>query len=444
MEIESISVIGLGKLGSCIAAVLAYKGFNVIGVDVDIDKVKCINRLEPPVYEPGLAEVMAKTNGRLKATTDYSEAVSQSNATFIVVPTPSMKSGRFSLQFVKKAINGISKTLKEKKEFHLVVLNSTVSPGSMDGSVKPFLEKMTGKKCGKELGLCYNPEFIALGNVVQGLLKPDLVLIGESDPMSGALLEQVYSKVCENNPPIERMNFINAEIVKLSINSYITMKISFANMLAELCEKIPGGDVDVVSRAVGRDSRIGPKYLKGGLGYGGPCFPRDNRAFVEFAKRYGVNALLPKATDSINKRQIDRVVRALVNTGIKPPSHVAVLGLAYKPDTNVIEESQGLLLAAELSKKGYRVSAYDPAAGREASKALENNVKIHESLQSCLEEAEAIIIATPWREFEDIPLELLKNKPIIDCWRTLKPKVQEGAKDLRYIPLGVYTLSHGK
>ena len=174
----------------------------------------------------------------------------------------------------------IGEALRTKSGYHLVVVTSTVMPGSTGGELQKALEHASGRKVGPELGLCYNPEFIALGSVVRDMLHPDLILIGESDAKAGQMLAELYMRSTNNSPPIYRMNFVNAELSKISINTYVTTKISYANMLAELCDHLDGADAEVVAKTIGDDSRIGRKYLTGAIGYGGPCFPRDNRAFA--------------------------------------------------------------------------------------------------------------------------------------------------------------------
>jgi UDPglucose 6-dehydrogenase len=249
----------------------------------------------PPVKEPYLAEMIAANRERLSATENYEAAILSTEATFIIVPTPSEPDGTFTLRYVMSTAEKIGAALRKKQGWHLVVLSSTVMPGSTGDRLLPALERHSGKKCGVDFGLCYNPEFIALGSVIRDMLKPDMILIGESDTRSGDILEKFYSGVCESNPQIQRMNFVNAELTKLSVNTFVTTKISYANMLAQVCETLPGADADVVTAALGCDSRIGPKYLKGALGYGGPCFPRDNVAFSALARTNGVPApLRPK------------------------------------------------------------------------------------------------------------------------------------------------------
>jgi UDPglucose 6-dehydrogenase len=427
-------VIGLGKLGLCIAAVLALRGFKVIGVDIDKSKVDQVNSGRSPIVEHGLEDLIRQNAKNLKATTNHYEAVKETQATFVIVPTPSESDGSFSLKFVTDALEKVGKAIADKDSYHLVVINSTVSPGSMENRIKPFLEEVTGKKCGTDFGLCYNPEFIALGDVIRGLLEPDFVLIGESDPLAGCILADMYRHICTNNPPIERTSFINAEIAKIAINSYITMKITFANLLAEICENTVGADVDEVTRIIGRDSRIGAKYLKGGLGYGGPCFPRDNIAFARFAEFVGVKAELPIIVHQTNLSQVKRVIKRLWQLNLKPGTKIGILGLSYKPDTPVVEESQSIMLAKELSSLGYVVHVYDPLALEEARKVLGDTVIYDKTLDDCVKNVDVIVLATPWKLFKTIDP---KGKIIIDCWRLLRDR-EDLKKNNQYIPLGMY------
>ena len=434
MALTNISVIGLGKLGLCLGAVLASKGFTVVGVDVDESKIALINKGESPIYEPGLGNLIRANRKRLIATSDYDYAIYESQATFIVVPTPSERSGEFSLRFVKLAVEKLGGYLKKKKSYHLVTLTSTVSPGSMDEIVKPLLEETSGKKCGRGIGLCYNPEFIALGDVVRGLLKPDFVLIGESDPKAGKLLSSIQKKVCDNSPKIERMNFQNAELTKVSLNSFVTMKMSFANTLAEICEHMPGGDVDRVTSALGNDRRIGPYYLKGAQGYGGPCFPRDNLAFQALAKRYGAQSKLARATHEVNLWQIQRLITRIISEGITPPAKISILGLTYKTNTNVIEQSQSLLLAQTLARIGFEVHAYDPALTNDSQSSIPAGISLEENPERCLANSNLCIIGTPWKSLAGIDKRLFDGKIVFDCWRAFG----NPPKGKKYVPIGKY------
>ena len=301
-----LSVVGLGKLGAPLAAALASRGHSVVGVDLVPATVKAINAGRAPVVEPGLQDLLDVTDGRLRATADIADAVANSEVTFILVPTPSGPDGGFVLDYVLPALEQVGAAAAAKGERHLVVITSTVMPGSTDGPIREALERSSGLTVGEGIGLCYSPEFIALGSVVRDLLHPDLILVGESDPESGQKLGDLMSSVVLTEPPVQRMNLVNAELAKISVNTFVTTKISYANMLAEMCEQLPDADVDAVTAAIGLDSRIGSKYLKGATPYGGPCFPRDNVALSRLARSLGVTADIAEATDAINRRQVDR------------------------------------------------------------------------------------------------------------------------------------------
>lgn len=440
---RAISVIGLGKLGAPFAACVASKGYKVIAVDVDSRKRQSITQGIPPVFEPGLGELLQACDGRLTATDNYDEAVKNSDATFLLVPTPSDAQGAFSLRHVMSACERIGDALRDKSTYHLVVLTSTVLPGSTEHEVRPVLEAHSGKRCGEGFGLCYSPEFVALGSVIHDLRNPSFILIGESDPRAGDMLAVLSKSLSENNAPIARMNFVNAELTKLSVNTYVTTKISFANMLARICERLPGADVDVVTSALGLDTRIGGEYIKGAIGYGGPCFPRDNLALAFLACQVGSRATLAEATDAANRQEVHRLAE-LVKSKLPSDGVVGILGLAYKPNTDVVEESQGVLLAQSLLTDGISVVVYDPAAAKNAQAALGSSAVFVGSARECVESADVIVIATPWEEFKHLRPELLSRnsarRVLLDCWRILDPRAYEAV--VEYIPLGVGPKAH--
>lgn len=435
---KMISVIGVGKLGAPISACFAHKGHQVIGVDVNRRIVRLINEGRAPVFEPGLEELIGKNRKRFTATGDYEEAVLKSDITFIFVPTPTDASGGFSLRYVLSACEKIGEALRKKSGYHLVVLSSTVLPGATEKEIRPALEKSSAKRCGKDFGLCYNPEFIALGSVIRDVLNPDFVLIGQSDPKAGEILASFYKTFCDNNPPVARMNTVNAEITKLSVNTFVTTKITFANMIARICERIPGADVDVVTSALGLDKRIGRAYLKGATGYGGPCFPRDNLALSFLARKVGAPATLAEATDKSNRAQISHLVSLLKAKSPRGGS-VGILGLTYKPDTDVVEEAQGLLLARALSEEGMAVIVYDPAGMENARKILPGSVKYAGSMEECVRKSASIVITTPWKEFRSISPEAFRHSKVrrllVDCWRILD--VSKYGRITNYIALGI-------
>ena len=428
-------------MGLPLAAYYASRGYKVIGVDISRATVEAVNKGKSPIYEPGLQELLKNRHGRLSATTDTTFAVENSDITFILVPTPSEKHGGFSTKYAEEAAKNIARTLKHKDDFHVVVLTSTVMPGATEAVIKPILEKVSGKKCGVDFGLCYNPEFIALGSVIKDLSSPDAVLIGESDRKSGDILAELYKTVCVNNPPIARMSSYSAEVAKLALNVFVTTKISLANAFAEICEQLPGGDIDAVTKFLGLDSRIGPKYLKGGLGYGGPCFPRDNLAFIYLAQLLNIQAFLQQATHQVNRHQNERIAKLIQQKlGSLKNKTIAVLGITYKPNTDVVEASASLETAGELLKKGAGLKIYDPAGNSNAQRILGNkNVVYAASVKECLKGTHLCILATPWDEFKSLtPEDFIAGmeKPVLlDCWRFFDR--QKFAAKIGYIALGI-------
>jgi len=441
MSSKALSVIGIGKLGLPLAAYYASRGYKVIGVDVNKTIVEAVNKGIAPIYEPGLEELLKNSHKKLSATTDTRFAVQNSDITFILVPTPSEKHGGFSTKYAEEAARNIAEVLKYKRSFHIVAMTSTVMPGATETVIKPILENMSGKKCGVDFGLCYNPEFVALGSVIRDLGSPDAVLIGESDTKSGDILSEVYKTACTNNPPIARMSPYNAEVAKLALNVFITTKISLANAFAEICELLPGGDIDAVTGFLGLDSRIGPKYLKGGLGYGGPCFPRDNLAFIHLAEILNSQAWLQQATHKVNRRQNARIAGLVENKlGAIKGKAIALLGITYKPNTDVVEASAALETARELLNKGARLRIYDPAGNENAQGSLGNeNVVYATSVKDCLKGTQLCILATPWDEFKSLAAEdfiASMDKPaVLDCWRFFDRAKFVGKVD--YLALGI-------
>lgn len=406
----------MGKLGACIAATLAQRGFEVLGVDIDPEKVRKLNEGLPPVEEPLLAETIQAGRSRLRATMDHREAVA-TDASCFIPPSPSLPDGSFSNEFLLKAMQPMAKACKDTgKKGHVFVCNSTTTPGSVDQVLIPMLERELGGTCGRDFGFCYNPAFIALGNVVNGLLEPDLVLIGESDRASGAALEALYKKYNRNQPRIARMSIVSAELTKISVNSYITMKISFTNQLRMIAEQFPKADIHAILEAIGSDSRIGPKYLRPGLSYGGPCFPRDNRVLAYTARQAGLEAPLAEASDRVNQRTNQDLFEK-VRKQVEEKGLVAVLGLAYKPDTYITEEAAGLYLAQQLKRHGYRVIVHDYGANPSNAPSLHEFEYLADpaTLQN-REDVKLAVVCCPWPQYRS--LRVAKHTKVLSPWKT--------------------------
>ena len=294
-----------------------------------------------------------------------------------------------------------------------VVVSSTVMPGSCEKEFIPLLEARSGLTVGQEIGLAYSPEFIALGSVLKDMSQPDLILIGESDPRTGDVVSEIALSMVSNSPEIRRMSLSSAEITKIAINTFVTTKISYANMLSELCDEIPGSNIDDVTNAVGSDRRVGNLYLKGALGYGGPCFPRDNAALAFSAESRGLKADIARATDSVNRRQVERIV-SLVLRNSESGDQVGVAGIAYKPSTPVVDESQALDIARALSEADRNVVAFDPLVDGSTIGGSENFVVTKSSSE--MDRATVIVMTNP--ELGPALEDTAPGALIIDMWGT--------------------------
>lgn len=432
-----IAVIGLGKLGLCTAACFASRGHEVTGVESDPETVAALRDRRCPIAEPGLPELLASAWPHFHATADHAAAVASSDAALIIVPTPSRPDGRFDNGCVEAALRQLAPPIREKKSFYVVDVVSTVMPGSAETVFRPLLERETGKTCGQEFGLIYNPEFIAIGSVVHDFLNPDLVLIGESDERSGALIAELYRSTCSGAPRIARMPLIDAEVSKLALNCYVTMKISFANELASLCERVPGADIDLVTNALGADTRIGGKYLTGGMGFGGPCFPRDNLAFQACGREFGYDVRLSPRVVEVNRAVVARLAER-VRENVERGKPVALLGLPYKAGARLLEESQSVHLAEALLEAGYPVRLHDPVALPEARRLFGNRAEYCEDVYACARGADAVAVLTRWPEYSGLDWARLAREAapgalLLDAWRLAPPGAADG---MRHVALG--------
>ncbi|MDR1776744.1 MAG: nucleotide sugar dehydrogenase [Desulfovibrio sp.] len=433
-----ISFIGLGKLGLCSAACFAAKGHSVIGVDSNPAVLETLRARRSPIEENGLEDLLARAWDNLSCEEDAADAVSRTDVTMIIVPTPSLEDGSFATGYVETVLRQIAPVLTVKRGFHVVDVVSTVMPGACEQTFIPLLERLTGKTRGRDFGFVYNPEFIALGSVIRDFLHPDIVLIGATDERSGNIVREVYASTVESEPRYAMMSLINAEIAKLSLNCFVTMKISFANELAALCEKIPGADVDAVSDALGADSRVGRKYLKGGLGFGGPCFPRDNLAFQAAGRIFGYKPLLSPQVVAVNRAVPERIFAHILSS-IPANAPVALLGLSYKRDTHIVEESQAVMLAEKLLSEGFTVRLYDPRALEAVRKRLGESAVYCSSPYEAAEGAACIALladdpefaAFDWPRFERAAMP---GALLFDAWRVLRGR---DIGNFTYLPLGM-------
>lgn len=413
----NVSVVGLGKLGLPLLALLANSGHKVIGFDKSISLIESLKNGESPYPEPGLSELLKSGVSNIEYVSSIAEVVEKSEVCFVIVPTPSTDQGGFDNGAVLAVCKEIGASLKNNPKEFTVDIVSTVMPGSCDGEIRKSLEKSSGFSLGEKLGLCYNPEFIALGSVIRDMQYPDMQLLGVNSEKHAEKVESVLHSITRKETPIRRMSLIEAELVKISVNNFVTMKIAFANMLGEIADRIGNMDIDVITDAIGLDSRIGKKYLKAGTPFGGPCFPRDTKALTALLGEHGIENSLPGIVDKANASFQSYLKNSVAEKS--KGKKIGILGLSYKPDTPVIEESPGVKLLKDLTDHGLEVFGWDPLVKRGAF-GLEN-LDVIDSIEEFTNRVEVLVITRPVPEVNKEHLDNLINKSeVIDFWRQIK------------------------
>lgn len=416
-----ISVIGSGYVGSVTAACFAEVGHEIVCVDIDEKKVEQINAGIPPIYEEGLGDLLRKYAGKkLIATIDYEFAVRETDISFICVGTPSAEDGSIDLSIVRAAATNIGEALVKKKGYHVVVVKSTVVPETTEKFVLPVLEEASGKTAGKDFGVAMNPEFLREGKAVHDFMHPDKIVIGAIDRKSGDLISELYRKFeCE----VTRTNPATAEMIKYANNSLLATKISFANEIGNICKKL-GIDTYEVMAAVGKDFRISPRFLNSGAGFGGSCFPKDVKALIGKAKAIGYFPILLESVIAVNEKQPLLMTEILIRKiGNLAGKKIAVLGLAFKNETDDIRESRAIPVIAELLRLGAKISAYDPMA-IENMKRVFPTIEYSGKAEDALKGADACLVMTEWDEFRQLESEFenMKEKIVIDGRRVIEAK----------------------
>ena len=345
---KSLGIIGIGKLGICFALNAARKGYHVLGVDVSQDYVDQVNNKTIKSAEPLVVDYLAQTQN-LTASTQIADLISPLyDKIFIFVATPSLPDGSYDHSQVERVCKELISFGKREHPVHLVI-GCTTMPG--------YCDELAKKMEPYNYTVSYNPEFIAQGNIIKDQQQPDQVLIGEASETAGNLIQEVYENICENTPTFCRMDRLSAEIAKIATNCFLTTKISFANSIGDLAIQT-GADKEKILQAIGADSRIGPKYLNYGFGFGGPCFPRDNRALGKFAEANNYKLLLSEATDEVNKKHLAFQLNQLLQKHPKG-SIVTFDGVSYKKGSSLLDESQQLALALQLVQEGRKVEITD-------------------------------------------------------------------------------------
>jgi UDPglucose 6-dehydrogenase len=408
---ETIGVIGTGYVGLVTAAGFAELGNEVWCVDIDVAKIEGLRQGRMPIWEPGLEELVAKHRGRMHFTTELADALEHARLLLVAVGTPPTYSGDADLSAVHAVVDALPDS-----DRHALVMKSTVPVGTGAAIKRRFNE--TGKP-----GLRYVscPEFLKEGSAVRDFLEPDRVVIGDERDWAGDAVVELYAPL---DAPLVRTDVRSAEMVKLASNAFLATKISFINEIANVCEET-GADVTEVARGMGLDDRIGPKFLQAGIGFGGSCFPKDVQALKQLAGNSGYHFQLLNAVIEVNEMQKRRVIAKLQkHLGSLVGREIALLGLAFKPNTDDMREASSLVLSARLLADGARIRAYDPVAEEEARKMI-SGVSFSPTAEEAIEGADAVVLVTEWPEFRELDLAALaprmKGRLLVDGRNFLDP-----------------------
>lgn len=433
-----LCIIGTGYVGLITGACLSEMGNYVICVDNDEEKLKKLKNGITPLYEPGLEELILAnvSEGRLEFTNDLNYAVKKSIACFIAVGTPSGNDGSCDLSFVLSVANDIGKAMSECNEYKIIVDKSTVPVGT-----HKLVEEEIKKNYKGEFDVVSNPEFLKQGAAVDDFLKPDRVVIGSESEKAIDIMREIYNPFTRTGNPIIIMDIKSAEMTKYAANAFLATKISFANEMANISEKV-GANADLVRIGMSSDKRIGNQFLFHGLGYGGSCFPKDVQALIKTASDFGIDSDLLKATHKVNVNQRKNFVNKILkhyNNDIKNKIF-AVWGLAFKPRTNDMRESPAITIVNALLEKGAKIKAYDPKAMETAKIIFGDKIVYSSNSYEALENADALILITEWNEFKRPSFDKIKIKlkePIIFDGRNQYDKKRMTDRGIKYISLGI-------
>ncbi|OGF66849.1 MAG: UDP-glucose 6-dehydrogenase [Candidatus Fischerbacteria bacterium RBG_13_37_8] len=417
----NIAVIGTGYVGLVTGTVFADMGNDVMCTDVDESRIQKLQQGIMPFYEPGLSEMVNRNiaDGRLKFSTDFNSAIKKSLVIFIAVGTPSKENGETDLSQVEEAALSIAKAINEYK---VIVNKSTVPVGTVK-FVKDIIEK--NKVLDVDFDVVSNPEFLREGSAIYDSINPDRIIIGApSQPVALVLLE-LYATL---GRPMIITDVESAELIKYASNAFLATKISFANAIADICEKT-GANIDMVIKGVGLDNRIGPLFMQAGIGYGGSCFPKDVKSLIHTSSKFGIDFKLLKSVEEINNERVELFFQKIKNAiGAVQGKTFAILGLSFKPDTDDMREAKSIELIHKLIAEKAIVKTYDPAAMLIAKKLLPTEVQFCENAYLAAENADAMVICTEWREFKLLNMqkikEIMKTPVIFDGRNLYDPKIK--------------------
>ena len=431
-----IAVIGLGFVGLTLSSVLASKGIITVGIDLDKEKCSKIAKGTPTFFEPNLKKTLKKALKKNLFITDKLSSINNCDFIFITVGTPQKKNGEIDLSFIKTVVRSVGKIISKNKKKPVILIKSTVIPGTMKDVILPILEKNSKKKAGKDFGLISNPEFLQESNAIRDTIKPHVIVLGGYRTKFMNNTRKFFSRF-NPNTPIIITNHQTAEMIKYANNSFLATKISFINQLASICQKIPDTNIDDIAQTIGLDPRIGNLFLDAGPGYGGSCLPKDMKAIINLSSTVGVKPTMLNAVEKTNKQQINNIIELIKqNIGKIKGKKIAVLGVAFKPNTDDIRDSMSIELIRRLIKLDAIVTIHDPKALDNARKIFHDNIKYANSIPSSLKNSQCAIIMTKWKEYEGINNKTTKymdKKFIIDTRRILSNK----NLDVKYCGIGL-------
>ncbi len=420
---DSVAFVGLGYVGLATAACMASRGYRVHGIDVDEKRLEIVRSGRAPIHEKGLEPLLRSSIRKktLELSSNY-EGLARFRTIFITVGTPSSETGEVDLHFVEAASKEIGRELRSSTGYSLVVVKSTVTPGTTEGRVRPILERESEKKVGKGLGLACNPEFLHEGSAIHETLHPEAIVIGGCDKKSTDTLVKMYDSFYGRRPSTILTTPSNAEMTKYAINAGRATQLSYVNTIANLCSRIPGCDYDEVRKGLSLVARMDERYLGAGLGFGGSCLPKDARALASILKNTGVDGGVVASALKVNEAQVQEALRLAEGLcGSLEGKRVSVLGLAFKAGTGDIRESVSIALTRALIKAGADLSVYDPVAMESTKELLGSQVEYAKSPKDCIRGSECVFVATGWDEFKQLPPSdfkaLMTSPAVVDTRR---------------------------